>query len=228
MTKTELFLELAKPDAKGYSRWVYVAEFKGRYSSLVLNNGGSWCRASSSLQKKYIVEFDKSKTIGNSIDAIRLVGYKLETQFNQYIRKDIRDYYKTQNCVMLGINGQSINTKIEIDHKNGRKDDLLVSSSKSQKIEDFQPLCKAANDVKRQICKRCKETSIRWDAKNIKGNPYSFYRGDCTYTNELGCIGCYQYDPVEYRKESLKRIIKEATYHTSEYIFNKLFGEEKE
>lgn len=42
------------------------------------------------------------------------------------------------------------------------------------------------------------------------------------------CIGCYQYDPVEYRKESLKRIIKEATYHTSEYIFNKLFGEEKE
>ena len=30
-------------------------------------------------------------------------------------------------------------------------------------------LGKAANDVKRQICKICKQTGLRWDAKNIKG-----------------------------------------------------------
>lgn len=52
MTKTELFLLLAKPDTNGISRWVNVSEFVGYYSALQLGNGGSWCRASSTLAKK--------------------------------------------------------------------------------------------------------------------------------------------------------------------------------
>jgi hypothetical protein len=111
---------------------------------------------------------------------------------------------------MLGINGASENTKIEIDHKDGRKDSHRVSNLKTQNLEDFQPLCKAANDVKRQICKKCKETNKRWNAKNIKGNPYSFYEGDESYRDELGCVGCYQYDPVAYRKTSVQKISKEV------------------
>ncbi|EOI3010374.1 restriction endonuclease, partial [Campylobacter jejuni] len=51
----------------------------------------------------------------------------------------------------------------------------------------------------------------------ILGNPYNFYKGDENYTKELGCIGCYQYDPVAYRKESIKRISKEV----EEFILNK-------
>ncbi|GIM58577.1 restriction endonuclease [Capnocytophaga canimorsus] len=221
MTKHQLFVQLAKPDDNGKSRWVYVAEFVNEYKTLQLGNGGSWCRASSSLARKYIVEFDKDQTQGNSIDAIRLNGFNPNTSFNQNIRQDIKDFYKNQNCVMLGINGNSENTKIEIDHKDGRKNNERVSDIKTQKIEDFQPLSKAANDAKRQICKRCKETNKRWSAKNIKGNPYEFYDGDENYTEELGCIGCYQYDPVEYRKESIKKISREA----SEYIAKKLLGE---
>jgi hypothetical protein len=69
---------------------------------------------------------------------------------------------------MLGINGKSENTKIEIDHKDGRKNDKRISDLETQRIEDFQPLCKAANDIKRQICKKCRETNKRWNAKNIK------------------------------------------------------------
>ena len=222
MTKTELFLELAKPNEAGESRWVAVSEFVDRYKDLKLGNGGSWCRASSSLAKKYIIEFDKSKTSGNSIDAIRLVGHNKSRTFNQNIRQDIRDFYKDKNCVMLGINGNSENTKIEIDHKDGRKDDHRISNIQTQKLEDFQPLTKAANDAKRQICKRCKETNKRWNAKNIKGNPYSFYQGDEDYTEELGCVGCYQYDPVAYRKTSVLKISKEIT----ENIMKKLYPEE--
>ena len=221
MTKTELFLKLAQPDDKGISRWVMSTEFVGEYEDLKLGNGGSWCRQSSSLAKKYIIEFDKTKTPGNSIDAIRLNGFNLEKQFSQIIRSDIKDYYKEKNCVMLGIRGESENTKIEIDHKDGRKNDWRVSDIKTQRIEDFQPLCKAANDAKRQICKRCKETDKRWDAKNLLGNPYSFYEGDQNYDDALGCVGCYQYDPVEYRLQVVKKITKEASQHTSEYIFEK-------
>lgn len=227
-TKTELFIELSKPDQNGKSRWVKSTEFVGEYKDLQLGNGGSWCRASSSLAKKYIVEFDKNLTSGNSIDAIRLNGFKTEKTFSQAIRKDIKDFYKDKNCVMLGVHGTSENTKIEVDHKDGRKDDWRVSDPKTQKLEDFQPLCKAANDAKRQICINCKETDKRWDAKNILGNPYSFYKGDENYTEDLGCVGCYQYDPVEYRKESVKRIIKEATEHTTEFIMNKLYGADEQ
>jgi hypothetical protein len=156
------------------------------------------------LAKKYILDFDKSKTAGNSIDAIRLKGFNNEETFNQNIRQDIKEFYKSKNCVMTGLNGNSENTKIEIDHKDGRKDDQRVSSTKTQTFEDFQPLTKAANDIKRQICKRCKETNVRWDAKNLEGNLYSFYEGDENYTKELGCIGCYQYDPVAYREFTQK------------------------
>ncbi|MBR4064698.1 MAG: hypothetical protein IKK02_05505 [Tidjanibacter sp.] len=224
MTKTELFLKLATPNDKGESRWVHTTEFTEEYADLQLGNGGSWCRASSSLAKKYIVEFDKSKTKGNSIDAIRLAGYREEKSFNQNIRKDIKDYYKNQRCVMLGVCGFSENTKIEIDHKDGRKEDWRVSNPATQMLEDFQPLCKAANDVKRQICKECKLTNKRWNAQNLKGNPYPFYEGDENYTNELGCVGCYQYDPVAYRMKSVAKLSKEASEHTTEYIMQKLYS----
>lgn len=222
MTKKELFLQLAQPDENGVSRWVAVTEFTGQYSDLKLGNGGSWLRASSSLAKEYIVETDKTITPGVSIDAIRLNGFNEENVFSQAIRQDIKDYYKNQRCVMLGVRGISENTKIEIDHKDGRKDDSRVSNLATQKIEDFQPLCKAANDAKRQICKECKQTNIRWDAKNIKGNPYSFYEGTEIYSDELGCVGCYQYDPVAYRKSCVARISQEA----SSFVMKKLYAEE--
>lgn len=227
-TKTELFIALANPDENGKSRWVNSSEFVGEYKDLQLGNGGSWCRKSSSLAKKYIVEFDKSLTSGNSIDAVRLNGFNNESSFNQNIRQDIKKYYKDKKCVMLGINGKSENTKIEIDHKDGRKNDLRVGDIQTQHLDDFQPLCKAANDVKRQICKTCKETNKRWNAKNIKGNPYAFYAGDENYSKELGCIGCYQYDPVEYRKTSVKRISEESAKQTAEFIFNTLYSDDEE
>lgn len=219
-----LFLELAQPDNQGFSRWVSVQEFVGAYKALQLGNGGSWCRKSSSLAKKYKLIFDKSKTSGNSIDAIKLDGFNVQKTFNQTIRQDIKNYYKTQKCVMLGVSGNSENTTIEIDHKDGRKDNWRVSDIKLQNLNDFQPLCKAANDIKRQICKKCKETNLRWNAQNIEGNPYPFYEGDEHYTQELGCIGCYQYDPVAYRKESAKKIAKEAAW----YITNKLYPKDVE
>jgi len=202
MTKTALFLELAKPDENGVSRWVEVGEFIGKYSRLTLGNGLDFGRGRSPLAKKYVIEKQKK---GNKIIAIRLNGYNSERTFNQNIRQDIKDFYKTQNCVMLGVNGYSENTKIETDHKDGRKENYRISNLETQEFDDFQPLCKAANDVKRQICKRCKQTDKRWSAKNIKGNPYEFYDGDENFTQELGCVGCYQYDPVEYRKSSVKK-----------------------
>lgn len=208
MTKFELFLELAKPDKNGFSRWVNVSEFKNKYVSLKLGNGGSWCRKSSLLQKKYIVEFNKSLTSSNSIDAIRLNGFNEEINFNQTIREDIKKYYKNKNCVVLGINGKSENTIIEIDHKDGQKNNEKVSNTKTQELSDFQPLCKAANNIKRQICKKCKLTNIRWDATQIEGFPISYYKGE-KELNIYGCDGCFWYDPIKYRQYVCKDFKKD-------------------
>ena len=226
MTKKDLFLKLASPNKNGESRWVSILEFIGEYKELQLGNGGSWCRGSSSLVKEYKIELDKEITSGNSIDKIRLIGFNTNKNFNQNIRKDIKDFYKIQKCVMLGINGSSENTKVEIDHKDGRKNDHRISNSQSQKLTDFQPLSKAANDIKRQICKKCKETNKRWSAKNIKGNPYDFYVGNENYSEELGCKGCYQYDPVEYRKVTVRKISNLSAKEAVDSVFKKLYPEE--
>ncbi len=226
-TKKELFLELAEPDENGKSRWVQINEFIDRYKPLQLGNGGSWCRTDSSLDKKYIVETDKTITNGNSIDRIRLNGYNTNQSFSQNIKKSIKDYYKNKKCVMLGINGDSVNTKVEVDHKDGRKDNERVSNTTTQELEDFQPLSKAANDVKRQICLKCKETNKRWNAKNLQGNPFEFYYGDENYTQEVGCVGCYQYDPVEYRKTVVVKVGTMAAKEAVDAVFKKLYPDDK-
>ena len=71
----------------------------------------------------------------------------------------------------------------------------------------------------------CKETDKRWDAKNILGNPYSFYEGDEQFTEGLGCKGCYQYDPVEYRIQSVRRLSEEAVKQSVEFVMKKLYPE---
>ncbi|WP_121285658.1 HNH endonuclease [Helicobacter pylori] len=198
-------MKLAQPDKTGVSRWVSAREFIGKYQGLQLGNGRSWCRNSSSLAKEF--EFDKGQTLGNFIDRIRLNGYNTECVFNQSIRQDIKNYYKQQCCAMCGARGNSENTQIEVDHKDGRKDDSRVSDSNAQTFDDFQALCKACNDKKRQICKECKETGYRFDATKIPGNHYSFYEGEAEYD---GCVGCYQYDPIQYRKTCNDRIYNEG------------------
>ena len=173
MTKTELFLELAQPDEFGVSRWVYVTEFVGKYAELKFGNGASWARKESTLAKNYIVEFNKNLTAGNSIDAIRLNGFN-ENNFSQYINTEIK--------------------------RNGMKNESRVMQNENQKLSDFQPLSKAANDAKRQFCKECRKSHKRFDAK-LLGYPMSYYLESAIHNNEENaCIGCFWYYPLEFRK----------------------------
>lgn len=198
-TKAELFIELAKPNEKGFSRWVNVSEFIGKYKELQLGNGGSWCRKESNLAKLYKIEFDKKKTKGNSIDRIKLDGLKEKEGGAQHINHDIKKKIKGRECVILGTSNP------EVDHKNGRKNDPRIMNSKTQTISDFQPLSKAANDAKRQFCKECVKTNHRFDAKKL-GYPISFSEGEEKHDRTKdGCIGCFWYDPLEFRKNLINK-----------------------
>lgn len=192
-TKIELFEELAQIDENGCSRWVYVSEFVGKYQGLQLLNGAGWSRDDGSFGKKYLVERDRSLTLGNKVDAIRTVGFN-NGEYSQHIRPEIKRTICAQRCVVLGTSNP------ECDHKNGRKNEDRVMKNEEQKLSDFQPLSKAANDAKRQYCKECKQTGIRYDAK-LLGYPMSYYKGDENHNGkEDGCEGCYWYDPLEFKR----------------------------
>lgn len=198
MTKTELFIKLAQPDENGVSRWVSITEFVGEYSSLTFGNGASWARKESILAKKYVIEFDKSITKGNGIDRIRLNGFN-SGDYSQHIRADIKRTIKAQRCVVLGTSNP------EVDHKNGMKNEDRVMRNEDQRLEDFQPLSKAANDAKRQYCKECRRTGIRYDAKKL-GYPISYYQGTAEHhCEEDACVGCYWYDPIEFKKHLMEK-----------------------
>lgn len=198
MTKTELFIQLAKPDNNGVSRWVNVSEFIGKYACLTFGNGASWARKESNLAKKYVIEFDKTISSGNGIDRIRLNGFN-NGDYSQYIRADIKKAIKSRRCVILGTSNP------EVDHKNGMKNEGRVMRNENQCLEDFQPLSKAANDAKRQFCKECRQTGIRYDAKML-GYPISYYSGVAEHHNEgNACIGCYWYDPIEFKKHLIEK-----------------------
>ena len=193
MTKTDLFLKLASPDKNGISRWVNVSEFTGEYAELKFGNGTSWARKESTLAKKYIIEFDKSITPGNGIDRIRLNGFN-DNDFSQHINAEIKRTIKSRRCVVLGTSNP------EVDHKNGMKNESMVMRNENQRLSDFQPLSKAANDAKRQFCKECRRTGIRFDAK-LLGYPMSYYAGGKTHNfEEDACVGCYWYDPLEFKR----------------------------
>ena len=193
MTKTDLFLKLASPDKNGISRWVNVSEFTGEYAELKFGNGASWARKESTLAKKYIIEFDKSITPGNGIDRIRLNGFN-DNDFSQHINAEIKRTIKARRCVVLGTSNP------EVDHKNGMKNESRVMRNENQRLSDFQPLSKAANDAKSQFCKECRRTGIRFDAK-LLGYPMSYYAGGKTHNfEEDACVGCYWYDPLEFKR----------------------------
>ena len=238
MGKIELFIQLAKSymlsELNFISTFIHKNNFVGDFSELEHNNGGSWCRESSSLCKKYkLLKVNASKKITyewrnvsdsdkneineqlnlycfqnpnafmnysrNSIVLYKLHGINENTMLTQSIRSDIWNNIKNKQCLTNGTDNP------EVDHKDGRKNDLRVMNIKTQLESDFQPLSKGDNDAKRQHCKTCKETNIRFDATRLKGFSISYTEGNASYDDEFKCRGCYWYDIEDFHKKiSLK------------------------
>jgi hypothetical protein len=190
MTKKELFLKLSRPDNFGISRWVSKNEFIDEFKSLDFNNGCPWIRSFN-----YLYETKKE----NKIWKVRLVGFKKND--SRPISKKIRKLICSQSSCHSGLPGTS-NDYIIPDHKNGRYDKTSVLDVETQILDDFQPLTLRENLFKRQMCKVCKETNKRFDAKKLSFS-FSFLVGDENYEKEIGCEGCYWYDCKKF-KESLK------------------------
>jgi 5-methylcytosine-specific restriction endonuclease McrA len=232
-TKVQLFLEhIQYDDLKGESIVVDISLIP---SELKFGNGASWARMDSTFARQYryvtrktsgellyswdatddekfYVENDFNhilKRKGKAVSHIKVYGKKIETQnSSRSIRKDIRDYFKGQGCVSCGSNHN-----IEIDHKNGLYNDPRVSSIGSQRIEDFQVLCRHCNLQKRQTIRETKLTGHRYGATRIPMlSPLGvdFTIGDYSYDKKDidAMVGTYWYDPVDFIRKVKMNLIK--------------------
>lgn len=198
------FLEIAKPNEDGYSREVTMEELISIDESFRTNNGCQWARqdtgpsAEYNLVKRYGVDGNKKN---GPVYSIKLNGFN-RNYLDKHIRADIKDEITKQRCSILDTGGDK--RKIECDHKDGKHADKRISNLESQKLEDFQPLSKAANVAKREHCKKCIETGKRYDAKRL-GYKESFLYGNEDSPN---CEGCYWYDPKKFNSVISKDYVK--------------------
>jgi len=199
MSKAEMALDVFRPDAKGFSRKVTKEEMVGRYPELSHDNGWDWGRYDGKLAQKYNL---KRYPETGAIEAYQLLGFRTDSIVKKSIRKDIRDAITSQPCAVTGVNPNGGKGRVECDHKNGRYDDPSVNEHYSQELEDFQPLHKNVNTIKREHCKRCEQTGRRFDAR-ILGFSIPWLEGEERYTKHLGCTGCYWHD-VRHFHASLK------------------------
>ena len=194
-----IFEKYASPE-EGFSRSISIDELIKIHSDFRSTNGNQWARSDNSwLGKKYII----IRTHKNgSVNSIKLDGFN-NNSVNKYrgIKADIVKALKNKKCCILDIRSSKGN---EIDHKNGKYDSLTNINSSNQKIGDFQVLSKAANDAKRQHCKKCKETGKRYDARRI-GYTSAFIVGN---ENSKTCVGCYWYDPFHFNEVISKNFKK--------------------
>lgn len=186
MSKADRFIEFANPDQNGISKWIAMDDLIKVHPDLEFGNGGNWCRKGSSIEKKYIIEKQRGKS--NKIIALRLNGFNTTVAENHAIPSFARNI-SLNPCAVLQVH--SFN---EIDHKEGRY------LKENYQIEDFQSLSKSVNDAKRQHCKECKESGIRFQASRL-GSSIDYIEGDASSNF---CQGCYWYDPVAFWKEATK------------------------
>jgi hypothetical protein len=197
MNNTELVLKLFNPDENGVSRWVYKDECVGEYANLRPGNGNHWYRNPGLSHLIFVKEtLKKEKTIRWKFDGLK---EKTPTRpISELVRKELEG----KPCAHTGFKGTT-NNEMVIDHKNGRYNDEDVLDVKTQKPEDFQPLCNQANLNKRSYCNNvCIKIGKRFDAKTL-GYGVSYIEGDEKY--EGTCVGCYWADCIRFKKEISNR-----------------------
>lgn len=180
----QLFLQHYPVDENGYSEKALMEDLVKICPDFKTTNGCQWARSGDGSWLGRQFEIERLKENSRSITSVQLVGFRKKLD-NRSIPTEAQSL-RNERCVIL-----DIGTNIEIDHKNGRY------NVEEYQTTDFQPLCKTANDAKRQHCKECQASGYRYDA-TILGYKVPFIKGDF---NSDYCEGCYWYDPIVFNRK---------------------------
>lgn len=180
-----IFEQISEVDEDGFGTMWLINDLVDISPKFKTSNGLSWARSDGSLGREYLI--DRVKQQGRSY-SVQLIGYN-QNAVERNIPQAVRDYFTDAVCALTGTGEQ-----IEIDHKDGR---YLTHYTAA---EDFQPLHRNVNLIKRQHCKKCKETNHRFDAKSL-GFQQSHTTGTPEWELPLGCKGCFWYDIRDFRQK---------------------------
>lgn len=218
-SKAELFLKTFKDtfDKKYNTPLISFKDIGILCPTLILGNGGDWCRKNTRLCKDYkIVTIKNNNTVnylfdasederkqmeeeikklkkgkGNTLKYIKFMGKNVVQTNSVSIPQEVRSFFneKKYSCSVC-----STRQDIEIDHRNGKDKSLPEGCSGLDSLEYFQPLCKHCNDVKRERCKRCINNGEQHYPTDVED-----------LCKELGiekkqnCKDCYWYSCSEFR-----------------------------
>lgn len=119
------------------------------------------------------------------------------------IKSEIKKVIGKKSCVSCGST-----SAIVCDHKNDIYNDTCVLDTKTQKLDDFQPLCNHCNLQKRQVFKDEKNKNKLYSAKNIPQYSNEVYPFEFPWEKKVFDIkdsstkrDTYWYDPIEFNKK---------------------------
>ena len=129
--------------------------------------------------------------------ALKTCGFNLEIEnLKNNIRSDIKKHFDKIRVCNISLIPLNVNNK-ELDHRWGFKEHKKYSylqNLEDQTIDDFQLIHKNLNLIKREICKKCRNTRKRYHHSE-KG----FIVGTEKLDDVNVCEGCYLAQPERYR-----------------------------
>ncbi len=179
----------------GCSGWHYIATLEKSTGLSLRGNGSAHLQNDRGLGKLYVIEkqYGISTHGARTIESVRTIGHAHHHQTHRAgaIPQAVRAWLAGKPCSFCGTTAQ-----LEVDHKDGRKDPLPDPLP-----ADFQALCKHCNGLKREACKACAKTGIRFDAKAL-GYPVSQWTGSVLFEpRDPRCRGCIWHDPMTFRSK---------------------------
>lgn len=161
--------------------------------------------------KKLYCENCKEKTIHRKLKSVEILEVnKARSGIPSKIAKRVKQLYDNEEAVLLR---KLSDNELEVDHRfpqirwgENEADNSLLSDE--QLKEKFMLLNRSHNLLKSRYCERCFAEKIRGSFPGIKywyeGNEQWQGANDC---DPSGCVGCFWYDPYEWRKK-LNELIK--------------------
>lgn len=122
------------------------------------------------------------------VERVRCLGFTDKPQLTHRIRGDIHRAISSKPCIITGSTAN-----VEVDHRAGNKQHPLhihVDDVDKQTVDDFMPLCRALNQIKREACKQCVASGSRPERPPFLG-------GGPMKPGE-GCNGCFWMQPELY------------------------------
>jgi len=149
------------------------------------------------------------KTVHRKLKSTEILsaGIKARKNIPNSIKRRAKELYK--NIDEYTLREESANI-LELDHRMPQirwtsSEKINKGLTDEQIIEKFMLLTRKNNLLKSRCCEKCKATGIR--ANGYRDIEF-WYSGDKYYNEELGCEGCFWYNPSKWRME-LNKIINE-------------------